>query len=65
MEERAKASAGNDELVRKLQEEQARLAEESRRKQAELEAKLQAQVEETERMRRKKGEPLARGAAWV
>jgi hypothetical protein len=41
-------------MLKKLREEQEKLAAEAKKKHEELERKLQAQIEETEKMRRKK-----------
>lgn len=49
--------------VRKLREEQERLASEAKQRQEELERRLQEQIAETEMMRKKKG-ALAEGAPW-
>jgi hypothetical protein len=55
MEEKARAFEGNEELLNKLRQEQERLAVDAQRKQKELEDKLKAQIEETEKVRKKKG----------
>lgn len=54
MEEQARALAGNEVELRQLKEEQGRLAAEAKKRQEELEAKLQAQVEETKRLQLQK-----------
>ena len=54
MEEKARALAGNEEQLKQLKEAQEKLALEAKAKQAELEAALRAQVEETQRLQAKK-----------